>query len=501
MVNRIVVVGGGSAGFLAAITLKATLKARMQDVSVAVIRSKSIGIIGVGEGTTVVVPSHLHGFLKLDVREFYEVAQPQWKLGIRFLWGKRPWFDYSFAIQLSGRYQNLPHVGGFYCDQGPFDYVGLQSSLMTHNKVFARGADGRPIIDATVAYHLENELFVTYLERQAARVGVEIIDGTIQELTQDDHGITGLRLDNQTTQTADLYVDASGFVSLLLGKTLGEPFESFKSSLFNDRAVVGSWQRGPEPIQPYTTAETMNSGWCWQIDHEHRIARGYVYSSAFITDEEAEREFRAKNPKARETRIVKFVTGKYARSWVKNVVGIGNSMGFVEPLESTSLSVICNESNWLAESLADCDRQPNETMRNQVNKRVASNWRCIRDFLAVHFRFNTRFDTPYWRECREKADLGQTAEILDYYRENGPSVLWRSTLLPPDDPFEMEGYMSMLVGMQVPCKSTYRPSDRDKAIWNQIRGIYQGQAMAAFSVNEAMAMVRSPQWQWPRIYG
>jgi tryptophan halogenase len=497
MINRVLVVGGGSAGFLAAITLKA----RMLNLSVAVIRSKSIGIIGVGEGTTIVVPRHLHAYLQLDLREFYETVQPQWKLGIRFLWGKRPWFDYSFSIQLSGRYQNLPHVGGFYCDPGPFDYVGLQSSLMTHNKAFARGADGRPMIDASVAYHLENELFVAYLERQAQRLGVEIIDGTIQEITQDDRGITGLRLDNQTMQTGDLYVDASGFGSLLLGKTLGEPFQSFKSSLFNDRAVVSSWQRGPEPIQPYTTAETMDSGWCWQIDHEHRIARGYVYSSSFISDEEAEREFRAKNPKVQGTRIVKFVTGKYARSWVKNVAAIGNSMGFVEPLESTSLTAICSESQWLAESLADCDRQPNESMRNQFNKRVASIWDGIRDFLAVHFRFNTRLDTPYWQECRERADLGQAGELLEYYRENGPSVLWQSTLLRPNDSFEMEGYMSMLVGMQVPCKSSYCPSDQDKAIWNQIRGIYQSQAMAGFSASDAMAIVRSPQWQWAKIYG
>jgi len=497
MVNRIVIVGGGSAGFLAAITLKA----RMLNLSVAVIRSKTIGIIGVGEATTVVLPIHLHRYLKLDLRDFYQAAQPQWKLGIRFLWGKRAWFDYAFRVQVSARYDNLPHVAAFYCDQGPFDYVGLTSGLMTHNRAFARLADGRPLIDATVAYHLENEIFVAYLEQQAVRLGVEMIDGTIQEITQDDRGITGLKLDNQTTQTADLFVDASGFVSLLLGKTLGEPFQSFKTTLFNDRAVVGVWPRGPEPIQPYTTAETMNSGWCWQIDHEHRISRGYVYSSSFITDQEAQREFRSKNPRVQETRMVKFVTGKYSRSWVKNVVGIGNSMGFVEPLESTGLSVICNESQWLAECLADCDRQPNQTMRNQFNKRVASNWSGIRDFLAIHFRFNTRLDTPYWRECREKADLGPAAEFLEYYRENGPSVLWQSTLLPPDDQFGMEGYISMLVGMQVPTHSPYLPSNQEKAIWNQIRAIYREQALAGFTASEAMAIVRSPQWQWPQIYG
>ena len=197
---------------------------------------------------------------------------------------------------------------------------------------------------------------------------------------------------------------------------------------------------------------------------------------------------------------MKFVTGKYARSWVKNVVGIGNSMGFVEPLESTALTGISSESQWLAESLAACDREPNASMRKQFNKHVASFWNGIRQFLAIHFRFNTRLDTPYWRECREKADLCQAVEVVEYYRENGPNILWQPTLLSADDQFGMEGYISMLVGMQVPHNSPYRPSGRDMAVWNQRRAVFQSQATAAMGVNEAMAIIRSPQWQWPRIY-
>src|SRR5205085_6173192 len=129
--------------------------------------------------------------------------------------------------------------------------------------------------------------------------------------------------------SADLYIDCSGFRSLLLGQTLKEPFVSYKSTLFCSRAVISEWNRTDEPIQPYTTCETMECGWCWRIDHENFISRGYVYSPEFISDSDAEAEFRRKNPRVESTRIVKFVSGRYERCWVKNVIAMGNSAGFV----------------------------------------------------------------------------------------------------------------------------------------------------------------------------
>ncbi len=184
-------------------------------------------------------------------------------------------------------------------------------------------------------------------------------------------------------------------MSLLLGKTLAEPFQSFSPTLFCDRAVVGGWERDGEIIQPYTVVETMNSGWCWRIDHEHRINRGYVYASSFTSDDEAEREFRAKNPKVGPTRVVHFRTGRYERSWVKNVVAIGNASGFVEPLEATSLGAIGSECALLAETLLDCDFQPNTSQVREFNRAMATNWDNIRRFLAIHYKFNTRLDTPF----------------------------------------------------------------------------------------------------------
>jgi tryptophan halogenase len=278
---------------------------------------------------------------------------------------------------------------------------------------------------------------------------------------------------------------------------LHEPYLSFKPTLFNDRAVWGGWTRTDEPIRPYTTAEAMNAGWCWRIDHEFLINRGYVYSSAFLSDDEATQEFRSKNPKVETTHAVKFVTGRYERSWVKNVVGIGNASGFVEPLESTSLGVICDESDSLVNSLIECDRQPTPTVVRQYNKRFALKWDNIRDFLGIHFKFNTGMDTPFWRECREKCDIKGAAEVVEYYRENGPGTYHRQTLLNPLSQFGLEGYWSLLIGQKLPYERPYIPSQGEREAWRQIQQAFKAKALAGVSVKEALTLVRSPQFQWP----
>jgi tryptophan halogenase len=491
-VNSILVLGGGSAGFLAAITIKF----RLPELPVTVLRSKDIGIIGVGEGTTLTLPQHLHDYMKLDIKEFYRVADPQWKLGIRFVWGKRPFFDYAFSHQLDTKYNLLSRCTGYYCN-GDWSYVGIPSGLMSHNRIMVRDQHGRPVVSNDLAYHIENEKFVTWLEGHARHRGVAIDDDTVEEVLQDEHGVTGLRLASGRIATADLYVDCSGFFSVLLGKALNEPFVSFKSSLFNDRAVVGGWTRTDEPIKPYTTAETMNAGWCWQIEHENRINRGYVYSSDFISDEEADAEFRSKNPKVEKTRIVKFRSGRYERAWVKNVVAIGNSSGFVEPLEATSLGAIAGQCQTLAETLAECDQEVHDSLRRQFNRRNATSWDQIRRFLAVHFKFNDRLDTPYWKACRNDAQLQDAEEFVAYYRDMGPSVLWRKTVLDPSDQFGMEGYLSMLVGQQVPYDYKFEPTPQERANWQRIQQAIKNRVTAAFTVREALSMVRSPHWQWP----
>src|SRR5437660_4222984 len=283
MIEHILVIGGGSAGFLAAISLKTKLPA----LDVRVVRSKDMGVIGVGEATTFAFPNYLHGRLRIEPGEFHRNAQPTWKLGIRFLnWGPRRHFDYTFRPQVTSRWQNLSKPNGYYCFDD-FEYADVFPALMSHDKAFLRNPRGGPHIGTDVAYHIENRTFVAYLEKYAERIGIAIHDDLVVDVKQDEHGVAGLGLKSGGTDTADLYIDCSGFGSLLLSRTLHEPYLSFKPTLFCDRAVWGGWERTDEPIRPYTTAEAMDAGWCWRIDHEFLINRGYVYCTAFLSFDDA----------------------------------------------------------------------------------------------------------------------------------------------------------------------------------------------------------------------
>ena len=495
MVKDVLVVGGGSAGFLAAITLKA----RIPTLQMTIVRSREIGIIGVGEGSTGQLTRHLHGYLAIDYEEFYKLAKPLWKLGIRFLWGVRPFFDYSFGLQFMLQFSRLSKPNGYYVnfDGAPLEYAGVGSALMSHDKAFARGRDGNPIFGADVAYHIENEHFVQFLEKYARRLGIEIVDDTITEVLPAESGISGVRVGSGNILSADLYVDCSGFRSLILSQTLKEPLVSFKTTLFCDRAVVGGWQRTTEPIKPYTTAETMESGWCWQIEHENRINRGYVYSSPFISDEEAEREFRSKNPKVDATRIVKFTSGRYERSWVGNVVAIGNASGFVEPLESTSLGFICSESAWLAESLLSADMEFRPVLVRLFNQRVGKGWDNIRQFLAVHYKFNTRLNNKFWRACRSDTQLCGSEDAVECYEENGPNPVWGRDVIDAFDQFSMEGYLALLVGQQVPHRSPFIPSQQERQLWEELRNRNKQIALQGVEVRQAIEMVKAGKFPWP----
>lgn len=492
-IHRIVVLGGGSAGFLSALALKA----RMPDLAVMVVRSKEIGIIGVGEGSTVALTNMLHDYLRVNLAKLHEIAKPTWKMGLKFIWGKRPHFYYTFsAQQMNSIIHPLPKAIGYYCN-GDMDTAEPMMAMMAQNRVFDRDENGMPVMHDSIAYHVENHFFVDFLERAATEAGIEILEDTVAHVQPSEQGIGALIFKSGRAVNADLYIDCSGFASLLLGKTLGEPFVPFKSSLFCDRAIVGGWTRqADEPIQPFTTCGTMNSGWLWQIEHEHRINRGYVYCSAFITDEQAEQELRAISPRLDKTRVVKFITGRYERAWVKNVVAIGNANGFVEPLEATALGVISMQSRLLADTLAASDRQIRFWDVTGFNRHHRRYWDSIRRFIAIHYKFNDRIDTPFWRACREKTDLAGAEEIAAYYQESGPGTYWAPTIMDSLDPFGMGGYVTLLLGQSVPYRHAHQPNQAELAAVEAIREKNRQRAANAMTTEEVLAAIRSPEWNW-----
>lgn len=372
---------------------------------------------------------------------------------------------------------------------------------MSRDLAFLRRPDGDPRIGTDFGYHIENEKFVAFLEQHAAKIGLEVRDDTVVKVERFEQGIGSIHLASGSVATADLYVDCSGFRSLLVGETLGEPFTSFKHTLFCDRAVAGGWDRGGEPIKPYTTVETMQAGWCWQIEHEHRIIRGYVYSSDFISDEVAERELRESSPRIGRTRVIRFPPGRRERAWVGNAVAVGNASGFVEPLEATSLASICSESRALAELLSSTDLRVTDSVRRYYNRIDAAGWDDIRDFLGVHYRFNTRLDSAFWRACRATVDIGGARDVVDFYQDNGPA-LFGSNLFPGGSSiFGAEGYLTLLVGQQVPHRAPHPPGPEERTLWERLRARNRQEAVRGVGVADALREIRSEEWAWdPGFY-
>jgi tryptophan halogenase len=493
MIQNVLVLGAGSAGLIAALSIKK----KIPQLNVRVVRSPDIGVIGVGEGTTPNFPRHIFDYLGISRKHFYDLAEPTWKLGIRFLWGERGRFDYTFAPQLDAHWSDLPRPNGFYCDE-EFSNVDITSSLMREGKAFPRQPNGAPDIQAWHAFHIENAKFVEILEVVAREVGVEFTDGRVTGAERGPQGITAVHLEDGQKLEADFFIDASGFRSELLGKVLEEPFENFDKTLFCDRAVVGGWERSEsEPILPYTTAEQMDAGWSWQIEHEHHVNRGYVYSSQFISDDEAAAEFKRKNPKVPESpRIVKFRSGCYKRLWVDNVIAVGNSGGFVEPLEATALMIVCSHCQTFVDFLLHSELEPTPSMRDLYNELVSQGWHDIRDFLGLHYKLNTALDTPFWKHCRADTDLSGIGALLDFYEENGPTGFCRYRMGSSQNDFGIEGYFVMLVGNRAPYRKRHAASPQEKAIWEGHRHANINKAKHGIDVKEALYYVRHPGWQW-----
>src|SRR4051812_12496860 len=201
-VDRVIVLGGGSAGFMAAIALKR----KLPTLHVRVIRSKDIGVIGVGEGSTPPMTRFLHDYVQVGERKFFETARPTWKLGLKFIWGQRPGFHYPFGPHLEAPPPGLPRPAGFYAWAGDMSDETVVSAMMAQDRAIPRAPGGGPLFDKSVlAYHFENERLVTYLEEYATALGVEIIDDSVTEVRRDARGITSLLLKSGREESADLY--------------------------------------------------------------------------------------------------------------------------------------------------------------------------------------------------------------------------------------------------------------------------------------------------------
>ncbi|WP_448274400.1 tryptophan 7-halogenase [Nostoc sp. DSM 114160] len=493
-IHNVVVFGGGSAGFLSALALKV----KMPALNVVVVHSTTIPIIGVGEATTAWIPWFLHKYLELNREQFYEETQPIWKLGIKFIWGdsSQSHFNYPFVTHLADKLSVLSKSTAYYCLDSTTE-SSLYSLLMEQCKSPCfRRENGDFVVDERFGYHIENVSFVSYLERRATEIDIKIIDKPVVNIEVAENGyVRQLKFDDGTMLAGDLFVDCSGFRSTLLGEILQEPFCSFASSLFCDSGVTGTWMRD-DAINPFTTAQTMQSGWCWQIDLPDKVNRGYVYSSAFINDDDALQEMKRHNPLMSDRHsIVRFKSGRHQRFWVNNVVAVGNASGFVEPLESTGLHMIGETIKCVCDVLIDSDQQPTPALINLANRAIAQKWDDIRDFLSIHFKFNHRIESEFWQHCWHQTDIGDARAIVDFFQSNGPSSLGQ-ILLRPNSVFGYNGYLNLLMGQRVATKYQSHNDSLDLDRWRQIQNYFTKQCTNALSIHEAIQVVKERKCQW-----
>lgn len=400
---RIVILGGGSAGWITACLLHHRWAGRGIDVTV--IESPEIGIIGVGEGST---PELKAFFDRLGIAEgeWMAACDATFKLGIRFTgWSRRAGYE-SYFHPFNGPVDLHTEPGfvhnctlarrGFAVPAHPDDWF-LATRLAAERKGPVPAASFP--FPPSYGYHFDAYKLGAFLRDWATRRGVVHIPARVSEVETNDAGdIAALLTEDGTRIAGDIFFDCSGFRSVLAQDALGARFIPFGENLFNDRAVVMPTPQGAA-YRPQTDSTAMQAGWRWSIPLTTRVGNGYVYSSRFISDEQAEKELRAAIGTGHSDEPVRFLqmkVGRVAESWTRNCVATGLAQGFIEPLEATALHIAIRTALEFADAFESGDFTP--THRETFNTRIGQRYDGIRDYIVAHYRMSQRGDTDYWRE-------------------------------------------------------------------------------------------------------
>lgn len=421
--NKVVIVGGGTAGWMAA----NLLACKWKDTQVCLVESKDIGIIGVGEGST----PHLKLFF-----DAIGVADSKWmprcnatyKNGITFdKWSTKPGFEsyfHPFAAQTDDIFtvplffKNIQaRKQGYNVNAHPDDYF-LETYLSRHN-LGPLPAESFPF-GVAYGYHFDSALLGQFLAENAQSQGVERVFGNVDDvLVNNDGSIRAVKLNDGQLLEADFFIDSSGFKSLLMQKTLNVDYKSFKDNLFNDSAVVM-----PTPISDNLPVETkstaLSNGWAWKIPLLNRFGNGYVYSSDYIDANQAETELREHLgllQSETEARHLKMKVGRVEKHWFKNCLAVGLSQGFIEPLEATAIALSFNTIAQFMQYFQE-GRGSNQ-FEDAFNKDINTRFDGIRDYVVCHYKANQRNDSDYWRDNAANKNISDTlGQILHLWRNS-----------------------------------------------------------------------------------
>lgn len=415
-IRRVVIAGGGTAGWMAAAALSRTL-GKVLDITL--VESEEIGTVGVGEATIPTLVT-FHRLLDIKEQEYMSAVKGTIKLGISF----ENWLDeghrYIHSFGISGkdhwsagfqhfwmRGQKLGIASGYedYC-------VELKAALEDKFAHLPRGG-------INYAYHMDASLYARFLRKLSQDHGARRIEGKIVDVETDEASgfITALKLADGSTVEGDLFIDCTGFRALLIGKTLGVGFEDWSHWLFNDSALATQTLAVRDAV-PYTRAIAGKSGWQWRIPLQHRVGNGIVYSSKHMSDDEAKHEFLSsvEGEIIKDPWPIRFKPGQRHRSWEKNCIALGLAGSFIEPLESTTIHLIQRGIVHLLRMFPQVVTQPDI---DQYNATLDSELQHVRDFVVMHYHLTNRRDSQYWRDIQAMEIPATLKHRIELFRETG----------------------------------------------------------------------------------
>ena len=423
--TKVVIAGGGTAGWLAAYALAVRL-GKLLDITL--VESDQIGTVGVGEATVPTITS-FHQLMEVDEVEFLKATQGTFKLAIRFYNWRNIGDDYIHSFGVIGQQTWITEFLTFYLASKEQGFGGDLKDYCLERKAaeqsrFATKANGTPV---NYAYHLNATAYAAYLRKKAEKLGVTRIEGKIDdvELHPDSGHIKQLKLDSGRFIPGDFFVDCTGFRALLIGETLKVGYRDWSHWLPNDRAIACPCELdGPPP--PFTQAIAHPAGWQWRVPLQHRMGTGIVYSSEYLSDDEANDTLmnNLTGPALREPRPLRFVTGVRDRPWHKNCLSIGLSSGFLEPLESTSIHLITTSIMRMMRLFPFGGDM--EHLAQRYNDESITEFEAVRDFIILHYNATERNDTPYWERNRTMEVPESLTHRVEIFRRNG--YTWYDTL-------------------------------------------------------------------------
>jgi tryptophan 7-halogenase len=422
--QSIVIVGGGTAGWMSAAALVTALKGRYR---ITLVESDEIGIVGVGEATIPMIQL-FNKIVGIDEAEFVRATQGSFKLGIEFVnWG-RLGDRYMHGFGRIG--QDLWTVG---FDQywhkmrrlgraGPLEQYSITRMASRANRFMPARTDlpNSPLGEIAYAYHFDASLYARYLRGLSEQRGVQRVEGKITRVHQHAGNgfVTAVELESGQRVEGELFIDCSGFRALLIEQTLKTGYEDWTHWLPCDRALAVPCEPAT-PLTPYTRSTAHRAGWQWRIPLQHRIGNGHVYCSRHVSDDEAAATLLANldgRPLA-DPRPIRFTTGMRKKAWNANVVAVGLSSGFLEPLESTSIHLIQATIQQLI------DFFPSREFRaidiDTFNARSRFHFERIRDFIILHYHLNQREDSAFWKDCAAMDVPAALKEKMALYRSSG----------------------------------------------------------------------------------